>query len=50
MPTGPADRLWRRPCLEVSEDQLPDLWEPNSVSELEPAFTSAGSTPASRQY
>jgi hypothetical protein len=32
VPTGPTDRSRGRSCLEVSEDQLPDLWEPNSVS------------------
>ena len=32
VPTGPADRLRSGPCPEVSENQVPDLWEPNSVS------------------
>ena len=39
MPTGPAIRSRGRPCLEVSENQKPDLWEPNSVSGLELLMT-----------
>jgi hypothetical protein len=37
--------LPRETVLEGSENQLPDPWEPNSVSELEPLWTTAGSTP-----
>ena len=35
VPTEPTDRCRGRAYPEVSESQLPDPWEPNSVSGLE---------------